>query len=162
MKWFAVYTKPRCEESVAFRLRDAGLNAISPRVKSRRFRGSRLVEDVEPLYPCYMFAEFEIEKYWHMITYTRGVRYIVGKENPIAVHEGIINAIVENTVEGVVVPLPPDLSPGDRVRIKDGFLKNFYGMFKKELNGSQRVNILLEALGCKVEVDKCRVEKFSK
>jgi transcriptional antiterminator RfaH len=82
---YAVYTKPKKEDSVAFLLQNRGLEVLNPKIKSRKFKRNKLTDVVEPLFPCYIFANFDKYKYVHLITYTRGVRYIVGKKSSVAV-----------------------------------------------------------------------------
>ncbi len=151
--WYAIYTKAGKEDSVTFLLRNAGIDVLNAKLKSSRFRRNRLVEVIEPLFPCYIFADFEKEKYAHMITYTRGVRYIVGKQNPIIVSDEIVSAIKDNMEQDdIIIPRPQKFCRGDRVLIKDGPFKNFNGLFERELRGPERVMILLDALHCRLEI----------
>ena len=46
-----------------------------------------------------------------------------------------------------------NLKPGDRVRIIEGPLTGYEALFDLHLNGSQRVQVLLEMLGSLVRVD---------
>ncbi len=151
--WYAIYTKAGKEDPVTFLLRDAGIDVLNAKLKSSRFRRNRLVEVIEPLFPCYIFADFEKEKYAHMITYTRGVRYIVGKRNPIIVSDEIVAAIKDNMEQDdIIIPRPQKFCRGDRVLIKDGPFKNFNGLFERELRGPERVMILLDAIHCRLEI----------
>lgn len=151
--WYAIYTKAGKEDSVTSLLRNAGIDVLNAKLKSSRFRRNRLVEVIEPLFPCYIFADFEKEKYAHMITYTRGVRYIVGKQNPIIVSDEIVSAIKENMEQDdIFIPRPQKFCRGDRVLIKDGPFKNFNGLFERELRGPERVMILLDAIHCRLEI----------
>ena len=157
--WYAIYTKAGKEDSVTFLLRNAGIDVLNAKLKSSRFRQNRLVELIEPLFPCYIFADFEKEKYAHMITYTRGTRYIVGKQNPIIVSNEIITAIKDNLEqEDIIIMRPSRFCRGDRVLIKDGPFKNFIGLFEREIRGPERVMLLLDAIHCRVEIDGCLLE----
>jgi transcriptional antiterminator RfaH len=152
--WYAIYTKAGQEDSVTFLLRNAGIDVLNAKLKSSRFRQNRLVEFIEPLFPCYIFADFEKEKYAHMITYTRGIRYIVGKQNPMIVSNEIITAIKDNLEQdNIIIMRPPRFCRGDRVHIKDGPFKNFIGLFEREIRGPERVMILLDAIHCRLEID---------
>lgn len=151
--WYAIYTKAGKEDSVTSLLRNAGIDVLNAKLKSSRFRRNRLVEVIEPLFPCYIFADFEKEKYAHMITYTRGVRYIVGKRNPIIVSDEIVSAIKDNMEQDdIIIPRSQKFCRGDRVLIKDGPFKNFNGLFERELRGPERVMILLDAIHCRLEI----------
>jgi transcriptional antiterminator RfaH len=158
--WYAIYTKQGKEDSIAIRLQGIGIDVLNPKLKSRKFIQNRLGEVIEPLFPCYLFAEFEKEKYAHMITYTRGVRYIVGKQNPIVVHEEVISTIRKNITHDNIVMIKPQMfSQGDAVTIKDGPFKHFSGIFESEIRGPERVMILLDTLSCRLEIDSCCLTK---
>lgn len=161
MGWHAIYTKPGKEDSVTFRLQGVGIEVLNPKLKSKRYKRNKLVEVIEPLFPCYLFANFEKEKYSHMITYTRGVRYIVGKSNPIIVHDEIIDTIKEGMQDGNIVVIKPGrFQRGDKVIIKEGPFKDFYGIFERETKGTERVVILLEMIHCRLELDSYFLTKI--
>lgn len=160
MKWHAVYTKPRNEDVVSLRLKDAGIDVLNPKIKSKRFRRNRLTENTEPFFPCYLFANFDRDKHFHLISYTRGVRYILGKGNPIVLPDEIINTIKERMGDSNIVVIRQILEKGDRVLITDGHLKDFCGIFEREIRGSERVMILLNTINCRVEVDSWLLRKI--
>ena len=152
--WYAVYTKPKKEDSVAFSLQNIGLEVLNPKIKFRKFKRNRLTDVIEPLFPCYLFANFDKDKYAHLITYTRGVKYIVGKKSPVAVQDEVINVIKDGIEDhNLIVIKPSTFKNGDKVLIKDGPFKDFYGIFEKEIKGHERVMILLETIQCRVELD---------
>lgn len=154
--WHAVYTKPGKEDSVAFLLQHIGIEVLNAKIKSKKYRKHRFTDSIEPLFPCYIFADFEKEKYSHLITYTRGVRYIVGKGNPVIVNEEVINAIKENLEDNhMVVVKPRKFEQGDRIRVMEGPFKDFYGIFERETRGMERVIILLDTLHFRLELDSC-------
>ncbi len=159
--WHAIYTKPGKEDTVAFRLQGIGIEVLNPKLKSKKYKRNKIVEVLESLFPCYLFANFDKEKYTHLITYTRGVRYIVGKHNPIVVYADIINTIKENMEEGnILVVKPQKFEKGVRVLIKEGPFKDFCGIFEKEVKGHERVMILLETLNYKLELDSWLLNKI--
>ena len=159
--WHAIYTKPGKEDTVAFRLQGIGIEVLNPKLKSKKYKRNKIVEVLEPLFPCYLFANFDKEKYTHLITYTRGVRYIVGKRNPIVVFDEIINTIKGSMEEGnILVVKPQRFEKGVRVLIKEGPFKDFYGIFEKEVKGHERVMILLETLNYKLELDSWVLNKI--
>ncbi len=161
MSWHAIYTKPGKEDSVTCRLQGVGIEVLNPKLKSKRYKRNKLIEVIEPLFPCYLFANFEKEKYTHLITYTRGVRYIVGKNNPIIVHDEIIDAIKEGMEDGDIVVIKPGrFQKGDKVLIKEGPFKDFYGIFERETKGTERVVILLEMIHYRIELDSYFLTKI--
>lgn len=159
--WHAIYTKSGKEDTVAHHLSGIGIEVLNPRLKTKKYKRNKLVEVIEPLFPCYLFAQFDKEKYAHLITYTRGVRYIVGKKNPIVVYDEIINAIKEGMEEGGLVVIKPGrFEKGDKVLVREGPFKDFYGIFERESKGNERVMILLQAIHYKLELDKHYLTKL--
>lgn len=159
MNWYAIYTKPKCEDSTVFHLSNAGLETLSPKIKIKKFVRKKYIDVLEQLFPCYIFVFLDKKKHSHMIKYTRGVKYIVGKENPIIVHTEIIDAI-RKTMEGNIVKLVPEnFEEGDRVLIQDGPFKDFYGIFERNIHGKERVMILLETLHCKLTIESRSIKR---
>jgi len=54
---------------------------------------------------------------------------------------------------GIIVVSPQKFKTGDKVLVKEGPLKNFYGIFERDVKSPQRVMILLNAIHCRVEID---------
>jgi len=147
MNWYAIYTKPKTEEVVSEKLKRAGIEVYNPKLRLKKYLRNQYREVIEPLFPCYIFGRFEPEKYQWMITYTRGVRKIVGdKTNPWPVAEDIIDFIQCNEKDGFVAIKCEELSEGDTVRISEGPLAGLTGIFKKIIKGTERVILLLNAI----------------
>ena len=160
MKWYAIYTKPGLESPVASRLQDRGIDVLNPQLKSKKYRRNRLTEVTEPLFPCYLFAHFVKQKYSHMISYTRGVRYILGKDEPVAVHDEIIDTIKGRMSDSMTVRARAQkFREGERVLVTDGPFRNFHGIFTGEAKGTDRVMILLDAIYYRLELDSCFLTK---
>ncbi|NJD56116.1 MAG: hypothetical protein FIA94_06885 [Nitrospirae bacterium] len=160
MNWYAIYTKPKCEDSTALHLRNAGIEVLNPKIRIKKFLRGKYLQVVEPLFKNYIFALFDNNTHNQMIRYTRGVKYIVGKENPVVVPGEIIGAINEHMGEdSVISPARESFSRGDRVLIKEGPFANFYGIFERELPGRERIVILLEVLGSRLEIEDISVRK---
>ncbi|MEW6587107.1 MAG: transcription termination/antitermination NusG family protein [Nitrospirota bacterium] len=157
--WYAIYTKPAKEDLVSLRLQSIGIEVLNPKLRTKKYKQNRLVEVVETLFPCYIFACFEKERFAHLITYTTGVRYIVGKSCPIIVQDEIVCTIKERIGEDDIINLSPiRFERGARVRILEGPFRNFYGIFEREVKGPERVMILLEALHFRIELDGCLLD----
>lgn len=158
-KWYAIYTKPKCENSTALHLNNAGIETLNPKIKVKKYTRRKYTHVIEQLFPCYIFAFFDREKQGHMIKYTRGVKYIVGKENPLVVHSEIIASIRERIQGDIIVPDLENFKKGDMVLIKDGPFKDFQGIFEGTLPGKERSIILLEALHCKLNIEIGSIKK---
>jgi len=160
MNWYAIYTKPKCEDSTALHLKNAGIEVLTPKIRIKKYLRGKYVHAIEPLFKNYIFASFDHERHTQVIRFTRGVKYIVGKENPVVVPVEIIRAISEHMGEdSIITPVPDPLSKGDRVLVKEGPFANFYGIFEREIPGRDRIVILLEALGSRLEIEDVSVRK---
>lgn len=159
MNWYALYTKPKAEGAVVQLLNNAGIETLNPKIIVKKYIRKKYIEATEQLFPCYLFAFFDEDKHGHMIRYTRGVKYIVGKENPLTVPLQIIDLIRERMVGDIVTPLPEKFDTGERVLIKEGPFKDFYGIFERHVPGKQRAMILLEALYFRLEVESRSIGK---
>lgn len=159
MNWHAIYTKSKCEDSTALQLRNAGIETLNPKIRIKKYIRGKYTPVIESLFPSYIFACFDPERHGHMIKYTRGVRFIVGKQNPMVVPQVIIEAIQERMEGDIITPVPEKLESGDRVLIKEGPFTNFYGIFERDVPGRERAMILLETLHCKLEIESISIRK---
>lgn len=160
LNWFLVYTKPHNEDSVAGRLCNAGFEVLNPKLKERKYYRRKLVEMTSPLFPCYIFVKFDRLKDYHLMKYTRGVRFVLKDENgPAAIKDEIISSIVNRMENGVITIKAGRFKPGDAVIVKGGHLEGFEAVFEKEMKGIERVSILLKAINIRVIVDGALLEK---
>lgn len=159
MNWYAIYTKPQAEESVSLMLRNAGLEVLNPRIRIKKYKRGRYEYVIEPLFKNYIFAFIDADTHHHMIRYTRGVKYIVGKDHPVAVPAEIIDAMRQHMEGDIITPKMEDLLKGDRVVVREGPFADFYGIFQHPVPGRYRVVILLEALNSRLEVEDISVRK---
>lgn len=153
MNWYAIHTKPGREESVAARLRGAGIELYSPRLQARRYLRGRCRDVVEPLFPCYLFARFDPDSCLWMITYTRGVRKVVGSAGaPWPVSPEIIDLIRSQESGGLIPARYDEFREGDLVEITHGPLAGLAGVFSRPLKGNERVLLLLHAMKYEAKV----------
>jgi transcriptional antiterminator RfaH len=92
-----------------------------------------------------------------LVKYTRGVKTIVnfgGKIVPL--HDEFIAYIKDKLEDGVATIQPKGFKKGEKIVIKDGPFKGLSGIFEKELDGKERVAILLDGINfsAKMEIDK--------
>ena len=71
----------------------------------------------------------------------------------------IIGTIQERMQDDIVTPAPEKFENGERVLVKEGPFENFYGIFKRDIQGKERAMILLEALHCKLEIKSISLRK---
>ncbi len=158
--WHLIYTKPKSEDSVSNKLAGCGFEIFNPKIKERRCIRRKVREVVSSLFPCYIFVKFDIPRSYRLIKYTRGIKRIVGTERvPTPVHNDIIESVRRRMEDGVVSMTPCTFTPGDRVEIKAGQFEGLNAVFGRELKGSERVSVLLQAINARVVVDGAVLQK---
>lgn len=153
--WFAVVTKPRCEAQAEEHLRRQGYRCLLPRVRRVLRTAAGLKSRVESLFPNYLFLQADPER--DSLAPVRSTRGAIGLvrfgAEPVRVPEAVIAGIRDriDTEDGLVRLASPDLLPGQSVRVTQGPLLNWQGVFLAT-EGGDRVRLLLELLGSVREV----------
>lgn len=148
-RWYAVHTKPTCEDSAAMNIRRMGVEVFLPKTQQERMVYGRSRDIVRPLFPGYLFARFAPSKYLHLINYARGVRAVVsGAGSPLPVEESIIDAIQSRVSRTgfIQMEMVTGFKSGDPVVVASGPLRGLKGIFDRSLSDRRRVLILLEAI----------------
>jgi len=162
-QWYVVHTNPKQEERANSNLVAWGVETLYAKLKARRHNEFTGVPTyiTQPLFPRYLFAKFKREQL-SQILFTRGVHDVVCfGDGPACVSEEIIDVIRGRIDQNGFVKLNNDLKPGDRVVISAGPLKNLIGVFEREVKGSERIMILLTAIGYQghLEVDRNLIKR---
>lgn len=145
--WYAIRTKPRQEERAVENLTSWGVTTLAPRLKGKNGRDSLF-------FPGYIFARFDCANMLHNIHFTRGVAYVVSCGGvPAAISDEVIDEIYARVDGNGVIRKTVDLDPGDEVVIRSGLLRNFVGIFERELPGNERVQILLHTIAYSAHVE---------
>jgi transcription elongation factor/antiterminator RfaH len=149
-QWYLVYTNLKQEDRANKNLEAWGVETVHAKLKTRRyneFTGAP-TSITQPLFPRYIFAKFNAREQLSKVRFTRGIQNVVCfGENIATVDEDIIDIIRERIDENGFVKTNNDLKPGDKVVINAGPLRNLMGIFEREINGSDRITILLTAVG---------------
>ena len=154
--WYLVYSKARQEAIAARGLAEQGYDVYLPMLRSRRRRAKGMVDVEEPLFPRYLFvAPSNPEQSISPVKYTAGVSNIVrfsGDFEPVP--QGMIEALQarEDPETGYHSLAPPNLQPGQRVRIQTGAFAGLEGVFEARA-GRDRVIVLFELLGQKARTE---------
>lgn len=164
-RWYLVYTKPHGEDLARVNLERQGYETYLPRVRQRRRRLGRVFYNVEPLFPRYLFIHLDtVNDNWMPIRSTFGVtRLIRFGMDPAVVPDELVNTIrARENREGLqVVSLDP-FKKGDRVRVRDGPMMGFEGIFLAR-SSRDRVLVLLDIVGrhTRVSVNLDQLESAS-
>lgn len=114
-----------------------------PLLRTRR----RLKVALSPLFPCYVFARFDLRRDYFTVKYTSGVHGLVsaGRE-PLAVPASIIEDLRQRCSDGALELPRKAFGRGERVKVVSGPFRGFDAIFERYLSSSERVAILLEAI----------------
>jgi transcriptional antiterminator RfaH len=163
--WYVIHTHAKQEDRAECNLIVLGAQVFSPKIKERRYNKytNALTYIAKPFFPGYIFARFKIDDLYHKVRFTRGVRSLVTfGEVPTLVDEGLIALIQANIGVDGFVTIGEDLRPGDKVVVKNGSLKNFVGVFVREMKGTDRIRILLQTVSYQahIEIERGMVERI--
>ncbi len=152
--WYALYTKPHKEHHVRSFLESRGLKTYLPTIQVRRNGKRKTV----PFFSGYLFVRLDPATALPSVRWTPGLRRIVsfGGE-PAVVPEHAISLIQKRVAEtGELDYSGCHFKPGDRLRIKDGPLRDFEAVFDRALSSQDRAMVLVDLLGrlarCEVDV----------
>ena len=154
VQWYLIHSKNRQEHVAELNLRQLGVETFCPRVNEGKWPRSKALAEGEVLFPGYLFIRADMASQYRKITYAHGVlRVVQFGAAPAVVDEEIVNSIKERVHNGLVV-LPKaslssdqnSLQPGQIVRIHKGPLQGLKAIFEQELNGAQRVALLMKTV----------------
>jgi transcription antitermination factor NusG len=155
-RWYALYVRSRHEKVVQQNLQGRGYAAFSPFYRARRKRSDRTKELDVPLFPGYVFCQFDPILRLPILT-TPGVVFVVGAGNvPEPVEESEIASIQTVTQSGKSFQPWPFLQAGQKVRILAGPLCGVEGRLLKMKNECRlviSVTLLQRSLAMEVDQD---------
>lgn len=150
LRWYVIQTQRKQEQRAEDNLRAWMVETFYPKLKQARYNrytGER-ADVIKPLFPSYIFARFKARYLLHKVHFTRGVSKVVNfGSGPASVEDEVLTMIKENLHEDGYIRFESNLKKGDKVVINDGLLKDFSGIFEREMPASERVSILLSTAG---------------
>ncbi|HZO81892.1 MAG TPA: transcription termination/antitermination NusG family protein [Candidatus Binataceae bacterium] len=145
--WYLVRTRSNKERSVRDQLGMSLPEVFLPLLRVKVRRWERLSETLVPLFPCYLFARFELETDYLRVRWASGVRDLVrAGSQPRTVPEEIVAELRRRCAGGAVELAPAVLNRGERVRVVAGPLRGLEAVFERYLSGTERVALFLASL----------------
>ena len=150
--WYALSVRSRYEKLAATVLKTQGYEWFLPMYKCRRRWSDRIKEIEAPLFPGYLFCQFDIHKRLPILMIP-GVQHIVGGTRvPTPIETSEIEAL-RTVVRADATREPwPFLQVGDRVRIEYGSLAGVEGVLL-QAKGRHRLVLSITLLQRSVAVD---------
>ena len=139
-------------------IRRLGLEVLLPKIRREKWVWSTPQTTIKPLFPGYLFARFCPATFLHMMRYVRGARRVVSAGGlPLPVDEEIISTIRSQLgSDGCATLSTEALRAGDHVTVREGPLQGLVGIFEREVDDSNRVMVLLQAIEYQARL---RIEK---
>ncbi len=160
-EWFCVRCQTKREHIAASHLRELeGIEVFCPRLRYRKATRRGKIWWVEPMFPGYVLAKFNIAEMERAVTFCQGVRGLVrfGAGIP-AVPESFVEAMKleilkrNGAEEAELITLSPIIEIGDEVEVANGPFQGMHGTVVAVPSSTERVKILLEFLGSPQAVD---------
>lgn len=146
-KWFAVYTKYKCEKYVAERLTKKGIAVYLPLLEVTKRYTSKVKRYQVPLINSYVFVKIKKGDYVRVLETEYVMRFLKQRKNLISIPESEIEVLQK--VVGEIDELEVgrfDFSIGDEVEIISGNLTGLKGRLLDALGG-KRFIVELETIG---------------
>ncbi len=161
--WFALQVRSRYENTICCLLRAKGFQPMLPLYSSRRRWSDRIKEIQTPLFPGYLFCQFDPHNRFPVLS-TPGVIQLVGVgKQPIPIEAGEMAAI-QTLAQCQLGRQPwPFLEVGQRVQIMSGPLSGLEGLLI-DFKGVRRVVLSVSLLrrSVAVELDSVDVKPAEK
>lgn len=150
--WYAVFTVPQNEKSVARHLQLRDVEHFLPTYEEvRSWRNRQRVKVVLPLFPTYIFARFSSSERAKVLG-SPGVLRIVGNgRDPIPLPEDEIEFLRSDLCRSRTEPFR-DLIVGQRVRVRTGLMQGVEGILVRKNNGLRFV-ITLELINLHAAIE---------
>jgi transcription antitermination factor NusG len=160
--WYALWVKSRYENTVASHLQARGYESFLPLYKCQRRWSDRFKEIELPLFPGYVFCQFNPLNRLPILSIP-GVVHVVGVgRTPVPINESEI-AVIQAAVKSGLPSQPwPFLQVGHKVRIEYGPLCGLEGILL-DFRGRQRlvISVTLLQRSVAVQVDGAWVRPMS-
>ena len=147
--WYCLRTHNKHESIAAAHLKQQlGLEVFLPRVRLKRTIRLQAVWITEPLFPNYLFAQFDLGLHLRAVQHSRGVRDVVHfGPHWAAMPDQTVDELRQAIGPGELHVVADDPQIGEEVLVAAGPLRGLTAVVLRQLNGAQRVAVMLEFLG---------------
>jgi transcription antitermination factor NusG len=133
-RWYAVFTVPRHEQSVAKRLEVKEIDSFVPTYEAVRvWKNRQRMKIVLPLFPSYLFV-YADQRERVKVLQSSGVLQIVGNgREPVPVRDSEVEFLRSQVRDRRIEPYR-ELAVGERMRIKAGVMQGIEGVLVRKNN----------------------------
>lgn len=146
-RWFAVYTKYKCEKYVVDQLSKKGIGAFVPLITKVKIYSSRVKKHEVPLINCYIFVKIKKAEYVRVLETEYVMSFIKQRKNIISIPESEIDLLklIVGEIENVEAR-EISFQSGDSVEIIGGNLTGIKGKLV-EKEGKNKFIVQLTTIG---------------
>jgi len=157
--WYALYTAPRHEKSVAGQIERRGIDCFLPLYRSVRRWKDRRKELEMVLFPGYVFVRVAAKKRLHVLQVPGAVRLVTVNGQPVPLPDAEIESLRHRLSGSRNVEPHPYLRVGRRVRVRSGPLQGLEGIIQRRPDRCRvifTIDLIMRSVA--VEVDEADVE----
>ncbi|MBK1833402.1 transcription termination/antitermination protein NusG [Roseibacillus ishigakijimensis] len=154
-RWYCLRSQTKREHVAAAAIRQnfsPQVEVFCPRIRFKKPTRRGVVWWVDPLFPGYFLAKFDLHTHLRDLLHTNGVSGAVqfGRklpEIPASFVEELKSEFAASEQEEAIVTIEQKLGVGDEVELVDGAFQGLGGVVLEVLPSQERVNVLLEIMG---------------
>ncbi len=157
--WYALYTAPRHEKSVAGQIERHGISCYLPLYRSVRRWKDRRKELELVLFPGYVFVQIALQDRLRVLQLPGAVRLVARNGQPSALPECEIETLRDRLAGSGTIEPHPYLRAGRRVRVRRGPMQGLEGIIVRRKDSCRVVfsmDLIMRSIA--VEVDEPDVE----
>ena len=146
--WFLLQFKPNSHRVALRNLHRQGFETFLPMQDVTQRKPTKLIQQLKPLFPGYMFVAFERESApWHQIKSTIGVSRLVSFDGqPKALPLDLVSSLMRRCDSNGELLLLKQLNTGENVELISGPFTTFVATVE-HIDENQRVFILMDFMG---------------
>lgn len=133
-RWYAAYTYPRHERSVAKNLAVLGVEVFCPTFSVESPWKDRRVTIQYPLFPGYVFTRICLKERIKIVSNPSVLRLLSFNGTPVPIPDSEIDAIRLCVTNGCKLESHPFLESGTRVRVREGLFSGVEGIVIRKNN----------------------------
>ncbi|SIT06057.1 transcriptional antiterminator RfaH [Roseivivax lentus] len=161
--WFAAQLRPNGLSIAERNLSRQGFSHFTPKRLETRRQSNRVVTTPRPLFPGYIFVQFDpLAPQWRALNATRGLTRVIVNDprHPTPLPDDFMAALMERSDESGLLKPPPELKPGDRVRVVAGPMADLVSRIER-MDDNARIQLLMHFMGqeSRLSVSMDMVEK---
>ena len=160
MKWHVLYVNSRAEKKVADRLSVKGLAVFCPLRTEWRQWSDRKKKIEVPYFRSYVFVKFDQSRRLDVLRTPGVVGYLYWLGRPAVIREQEMEAVMqffETHGQKPIQSVP--LTPGDKITIQQGALKDRKGVVIEQRNNKVMLQIEQLNISLQVEIANHKVKK---